>query len=327
MKETAVFRTVLFSALCMAAGLLPAAARAEYPDRPVRLIVPFAAGGATDVVARALANGMSRSMGQQVVIDNKPGAGGILAGTQVARAPADGYTLLMGSIGMLSIAPNLRTDLPFSADKSFAPVAQVSATPNIIVAHPSFGPGNLRELIAKAKAEPGKISFGSSGLATSTHLSGELFQAMAGVKLTHVPYRGGALALNDLLAGQIPLMFDTMSAVSFVKAGKLKALAITSDRRSPMLPDVPTVAEAGLPGYRTVSWNGILAPAGTPRDVVDKLNTEINKALASPDVQRSLTADGSEIRGGSADDFAQFIRAETQRWGKLIKDAQISVTE
>jgi tripartite-type tricarboxylate transporter receptor subunit TctC len=259
-------------------------------------------------------------------VDNRPGAGGLLAGGLVSKAPADGYTLLMGSIGMLSIAPNLRSDMPFK-EKDFAPVALVAATPNVIVAHPSFKANNLRELIALARKDPGKIAFGSSGPATSTHLSGELFQAMAGVKLTHVPYRGGALALNDLLAGQIPLMFDTMSSVSSIKAGKLKALAITSDRRSPLLPDVPTVAEAGLPNYRTVSWNGILAPAGTPSDVVMRLNAEINKALAQPEVQRSLTTDGSEVRGGTPDELAQFIRAETQRWGKLIKDANITASE
>ena len=203
----------------------------------------------------------------------------------------------------------------------------MSATPNLIVANPSLKANNLRELIAQAKAEPGKIAFGSSGPATSTHLSGELFQAMAGVKLLHVPYKGGSQALNDLLAGQIPLMFDTMSAVQSVKAGKLKALAITSDTRSPLLPGVPTVAEAGLPGYKTSSWNGIMAPAGTPRDVVVKLNAEINKALSSPDVQKSLAADGSETRGGTPEEFARFIADETQRWGKLIRDAGIKAGE
>lgn len=314
--------------LCAAAALaLATGAQAAYPDRPIKLIVPFAPGGATDVVARALANGMSRNIGQQVVVENKPGAGGVLAGNLLLSAPADGHTLLMGSIGMLSISPNLRNDLPYNVETSFAPVALVSATPNVIVVHPSFKVNNLTELIATAKAEPGKVAYGSSGLATSTHLSGELFQAMSGTRLTHVPYRGGALALNDLLAGQIPVMFDTMSSVSAVKAGKLRALAITSDKRSPLLPDVPTVAEAGLAGYRTVSWNGIIVPAGTPRDVIARLNAEINKALAMPDVQRALTVDGSEIRGGSPEEFGRFIRDETQRWGKLIKDANISVAK
>ncbi|MES2975415.1 MAG: tripartite tricarboxylate transporter substrate binding protein [Pseudomonadota bacterium] len=316
---------LLCAAICMAGMAGPALA--DYPDKPIRLIIPFAAGGATDVVGRALANAMSRNMGQQVVVDNKPGAGGILAGTLLVKAPPDGYTILMGSIGMLSIGPNLRSDLPYSIKDSFVPVAQVSATPNIIVAHPSLKANNLRELIAQAKAEPGKIPFGSSGPATSTHLSGELFQAMAGVKLVHVPYKGGAQALNDLLAGQIPLMFDTMSAVQSVKAGKLKAFGITSDKRSPLLPDVPTVAEAGLPGYKTSSWNGIMAPAGTPREVVARLNAEINKALSSPDVQKSLAADGSETRGGTAEEFGRFIADETQRWGKLIKDAGIKASE
>lgn len=314
--------------LCTAMAMTIAApAFANYPDKPVHLIIPFAAGGATDVVGRALANAMSKNMGQQVVVENKPGAGGILAGTLLVKAPADGYTLLMGSIGMLSIGPNLRSDLPYRVKDSFLPVALVSATPNLIVAHPSLQASNLRELIALAKAQPGKIAFGSSGPATSTHLSGELFQAMADVKLLHVPYKGGAQALNDLRAGQIPLMFDTMSAVQSVKAGKLKALAVTSDRRSALLPDVPTVAEAGLPGYRTSSWNGIMVPAGTPPDVVAKLNAEINKALSSPEVQKSLAADGSETRGGTPEEFARFIADETQRWGKLIKDAGIKAAE
>ncbi len=308
-------------------ALASAPAWADYPDRPIKLVIPFAAGGATDVIGRALAQSMSRSLGQQVVVDNRPGAGGVLAGTVVAKAPADGYTLLMGSIGLLSIGPNLRAETAYDVKTAFVPVAPVSATPNLIVAHPSLKAQTLRELIALAKAEPGKIAYGTSGPATSTHLSGELFQAQAGVRLVHVPYKGGAQALNDLLAGQIPLMFDTMSAVQAVKAGRLRALAITSDRRSPLLPDVPTVAEAGLPGYRVTSWNGIMAPAGTPAAVVARLNAEVNKALASPEVQKSLTADGSEIRGGSAEDFGRFIDEETRRWGQLIRSAGIKAAE
>ena len=312
--------SILF--ICMVVGTL-SPAFAEYPERPIRLIVPFAAGGATDVVGRALATAMSKNMGQQVVVDNKPGAGGILAGNLLVKAAPDGYTLILGSIGMLSIGPNLRSDLPYSIKDQFVPVAQVSSTPNLIVAHPSLKANNLAELIQLAKTEPFKIAYGSSGPATSTHLSGELFQSMAGVKLTHIPYKGGSQALNDLMAGQIPLMFDTMSAVQAVKAGKLKAFAITSDRRSNLLHDVRTVAVAGLPGYKTSSWNGVLVPAGTSKEIVSKLNAEINKALSSPDVQKSLVADGSEPRGGSAEEFSKFIVDETARWGKLIKDAGI----
>jgi tripartite-type tricarboxylate transporter receptor subunit TctC len=270
---------------------------------------------------------MSKNLGQQVVVDNKPGAGGILAGTLLVKAVPDGYTLILGSIGMLSIGPNLRNDLPYSIRDQFIPVAQVSSTPNLIVAHPSLKANNLVELIQLAKSEPYKIAYGSSGPATSTHLSGELFQSMSGAKLTHVPYKGGSQALNDLLAGQIPLMFDTMSAVQAVKSGKLKAFAITSDRRSNLLPDVKTVSEAGLPGYKTSSWNGILAPAGTSKEIVAKLNSEINKALASVDVQKSLASDGSEPRGGTSEEFAKFIVDETARWGKLIKDAGIKASE
>lgn len=327
-RQVLKFAMALIVTSLVGASLHPiAAAPADYPNKPVRLIIPFAAGGATDVVGRAIAAALSKQMGQQVVVDNRPGAGGILAGSVVAKSPADGYTLLMGSIGMLSIGPNLRTDLPYSVQDSFLPVALVSATPNIIVAHPSLKANSLKELMALAKAEPAKIAFGSSGPATSTHLSGELFQSMSGVKLLHVPYRGGSQALADLLAGQIPLMFDTMSAVSAVRTGKLKAFAITSDRRSPLLPDVPTVAEAGLPGYKTSSWNGIMAPAKTPREVIAKLNAEINRALATPEVQQSLAGDGSETRGGTPEEFSRFILEETQRWGKLIKEAGIKAAD
>jgi tripartite-type tricarboxylate transporter receptor subunit TctC len=316
-------RSVLALAGLVAAG----AARAAFPDRPIRLVVPFAAGGATDVIGRAVAQAMSRSMGQQIVIDNRPGAGGVIAGTFVANSPPDGYTLLLGSIGMLAIGPNLRHDTPYNVATSFAPVSLLSATPNLIVVHPSLQVDNLRQLIDLAKANPGKIAFGSSGLATSTHLSGELFQAMAGVKLVHVPYKGGAQALSDLMAGQIRLMFDTMASVPAIKAGKLKALAITSDKRTPLLPDVPTVQEAGLPGYHTSSWNGLMAPAATPRAVVDRLNQEVLKALAQPDVRRALTADGSEVTGSTPEEFGHTIAEETRRWGKLIRDAGIHVEQ
>ena len=315
--------------LAAAAGLMAiaGAARAAYPDRPIKLLVPFAAGGATDIIGRVVAQAMGQILGQQIVVDNRPGAGGVIAGTAVAKAPPDGYTLLLGSIGLLAIGPNIRRDTPYDVATAFAPIALLSATPNLIVAHPSLKANTLRELIDQAKASPGKIAYGSSGLATSTHLSGELFQAMAGVQLVHVPYKGGAQALNDLRAGQIPLMFDTMSAVSSIKAGQLKALAVTSDKRTPLLPDVPTVAEAGLPGYRTSSWNGIMAPAGTPPEVLARLNQAVNQALALPEVRRSLTTDGSEVLGGTAEEFGRTIQDETQRWGKLIKDAGIRVEE
>ncbi len=316
-------RSVLALAGLMAAG----AARAAWPDRPIKLVVPFGAGGATDVIGRAVAQAMSRNMGQQIVVENRPGAGGVIAGTMVAKAPPDGYTLLLGSIGMLAIGPNLRRDTPYDVATSFAPISLLSATPNLVVVHPSLKVGTLRELIDLAKASPGKIAYGSSGLATSTHLSGELFQAMAGVKLVHVPYRGGALALTDLRAGQIPLMFDTMSSVSAIKAGQLKALAITSAKRSPLLPDVPTVQEAGLPGYQTSSWNGLMAPAGTPSEVLDRLNQEVLKALAQPDVRRALTNDGSEVTGSTPEEFGRTIAEETRRWGKLIRDAGIRVEQ
>lgn len=303
------------------------AARAAYPDRPIKLLVPFSPGGATDIIGRALANAMSQSMGQQIVVDNRPGAGGVIAGSAVAKSPADGYTLLLGSIGMLAIGPNLRSDIPYDVATAFAPVSLISATPNLIVAHPSLKANNLRELIALAKAQPDKIAYGSSGLGTSTHLSGELFQAMAGIRLVHVPYKGGAQALNDLRAGQIPLMFDTMSSVAAINSGLIRPLAVTTATRSALLPDVPTVAEAGLPNYQTSSWNGLMAPAGTPRAVIDRLNQEVARALARPDVRQSLTADGSQVLGGTPESFAQTIAEETRRWGQLIRDVGIRVEQ
>ncbi|HEY4069735.1 MAG TPA: tripartite tricarboxylate transporter substrate binding protein [Burkholderiaceae bacterium] len=321
-------RLQFFFACFVGALFAPSIATADdYPSRPVRLIVPFAPGGATDVVARALSAGLSTKLGQPVVVENRPGAGGIVAAQLVANAKPDGYVLLMGSIGLLAIIPNLRNDLPYDNDKSFAAVSPVSATPNVIVAHPSFVPNNVRELIALARHAPGTISFGSSGTGTSTHLSGELFEAMSGTKLVHVPYRGGSLALTDLLAGQIPLQFDTMSSVAAIRSGKLKAIAVTSDKRSALLPDVPTVAESGLPGYVATSWNGIIAPAGTPREIVTKLNGAIAQVLAMPEITRSLSLDGSEVRTSSPEQFATFIRDERERWGKLINSAHITVTQ
>lgn len=305
----------------------PLVARADYPERSVRLVVPFAAGGVTDNLARAVAVALSRQLGQQVIVENRPGAGGTLAAAQVARAPADGHTLLLGSIGMLAIAPNLGPTAGYDWKSSFVPVVHLSSTPNLIVAHPSLPVSSIAELIAAAKAQPDRMAFASSGQGTSTHLSGALFQAQAGIRLVHVPYRGGAPALTDLLAGQIPLMFDTMSSVAAIKAGKLKALAVTSAKRSPALPDVPTVAESGLASYRTGSWNGVVAPAGLPPPVLARLNLELNRALAAPEVAAAISADGSEAVGGTPEDFSRLIATEHQRWGQVIRDAGIKAAD
>lgn len=318
----------LFPLLCGLAVVPTAAQSAEttqYPTKPIRLIVPFAPGGSADVPARMLASAFTTSMGQQVVVDNRAGASGILAGELAAKALPDGHTILLGSIGMLTILPNLRKSLPYDPEKSFMPVSMLSTTPTIVVVHPKLGVNTLKELIALAKAKPGTISFGSSGNGSQTHLSGELFRAMAGLDLVHVPYKGAALAVVDLVGGQILLGFDTLASLAHVKAGRLKALAISTTTRSPLLPDVPSVAEAGVPGYETASWNGIVVPAGTPASIVARLNAEMGKALANPELRERMQANGNTPRHTTPEAFGSFIRQERARWGKLIRDANITV--
>lgn len=284
--------------------------------------MPFAPGGAADVPARELANALTASLGQQVVVDNRAGAGGIVAGELAAKALPDGYTVLMGSIGMLTIIPNLRKSLPYDPGKSFAPVSMVTNTPTIIVARASLPANSLKELIALAKAKPGSLSFGSAGVGTSTHLTGELFKSMAGIDLNHVPYKGTAPAVSDLLGGQIALIFDTMSSIPHIKAGRLKAFEISTATRSPLLPDVPTVGEAALPGFETMSWNGIVVPVATPRKIVMLLNAEIVKALDQPDLRRRLEAT-SFVRSSTPEYFGAFIEKERARWARVIRDANI----
>ncbi|MEI8034914.1 MAG: tripartite tricarboxylate transporter substrate binding protein [Betaproteobacteria bacterium] len=296
----------------------------QYPQKPLRLIVPFTPGGSADVPARLLATAISTETVQQVVVDNRSGASGIMAGDITAKAPADGYTILLGSIGMLTILPNLKK-LPYDPEKSFSPVSLVSTTPTIIVVNPKLGVNNLKELIALAKTRPGTISFGSSGNGSSTHLSGELFKSMAGVDLIHVPYKGAAPAVMDLLAGQILLGFDTLASLAHVKAGRLKALAISTASRSALLPDVPTVAEAAIAGYETSSWNGIVVPAGTPKPIVGRLNELIQKALVLPDVKDRMLSNGNTAKANRSEEFGAFIHFERERWGKVIREAHIQV--
>jgi tripartite-type tricarboxylate transporter receptor subunit TctC len=326
-KAVMTMRRVCLILCGLAATASPAFAAdtLQYPSKPIRLIVPFTPGGSADVPARLLATALTASMGQQMVVDNRAGASGILAGDLTAKAQADGYTLLLGSIGMLTILPNLKKSLPYDPEKSFVPVSLLTATPTIVVVHPKLGANTLMELITLAKAKPGTISFGSSGNGSSTHLSGELFKAMAGVDLIHVPYKGAAPAVVDLLAGQILLGFDTLASLAHVKAGRLKALAISTAARSPLLPDVPTVAEAGVPGYETSSWNGIVVPAGTPKSIVLRLNAEIFKALAIADVRDRMQANGNTPKPTTPEAFGAIIRQERARWGKVIRDAGIQV--
>ena len=293
-----------------------------YPAKPIRLVVPFPPGGATDILARDVAQKLTEAWGQSVVVDNRPGAGGNIGAELVAKAAPDGYTLLMGTVGTHAINASLYAKMPYDHIKDFAPVILVAGVPNVLVVNPALPVNSVAELIAYAKANPGKLNFASSGNGTSIHLSGELFKVMAGVQMTHVPYKGSAPAVQDLISGQVQLMFDNLPpSLPQIKAGKLRALAVTSTTRAPALPDVPTMAEAGLPGFEASSWFGVLAPAGTPPAIVAKLNAEIAKWLATPEAKERLSKQGANAAGGSPEDFVKHIAAETTKWAKVVKDS------
>jgi tripartite-type tricarboxylate transporter receptor subunit TctC len=317
--------SIVGRALCVAIAALAAstaAAQGAYPNKPVRIVVPFPAGGTTDLLARSAAQKLSEAWSQQVIVDNRPGAAGNIGSELVAKSPGDGYTLLMGTVGTHAINASLYAKMPYDHVKDFVPVILVAGVPNVLVVHPSVPVNSVQELIAYAKANPGKLNFASSGNGTSIHLSGELFKTMTGVQMAHIPYKGSAPAITDLLGGQVQLMFDNLpSALPYIKAGKLRALAVTSTTRAPALPDAPTVAESGVPGFEASSWFGLLAPAGTPRDVVIKINGEVAKWLDSPDAKEKLAAQGANVASGSPEDFAKHIQTETAKWAKVVKDS------
>ncbi|HET9045365.1 MAG TPA: tripartite tricarboxylate transporter substrate binding protein [Casimicrobiaceae bacterium] len=303
-----------------------ALAQSAYPTKPVRIVVPFPAGGTTDILARAAAQKLSETWGQQAIVDNRPGAGGNIGAELVAKSAPDGYTLLMGTVGTHAINASLYPKMPYDHVKDFVPVILVAGVPNVLVVNPELPVRSVQELMAYAKANPGKLNFASSGSGTSIHLSGELFKVMTGAQMTHVPYKGSAPALTDLIGGQVQLMFDNLpSSLAFIKAGKLRALAVTSAQRSPALPDVPTVAESGVPGFEASSWFGLLAPAGTPPTIVAKINTDTQKWLASPDAKEKLAAQGANVAGGSPDDFAKHIQSETAKWARVVKESGAKV--
>lgn len=292
-----------------------------YPGKPVRLIVPFAPGGGVDITTRVIAQKLSEMWGQQAIVDNRPGAGGIIGTEMAAKASADGYTALMGSIGSVSINPSLYSKLPYDPTRDFVPVTQIGFVPNILVVHPSIPAKNVNELIALAKSKPGDLTFGSGGVGTSNHLSGELFKRMAGVDMRHIPYKVGAQATSDLIGGQLAVMFDNLpTSLPHVKAGKLRPIAVTSSTRSSTLPGVPTVADSGLRGYEVVGWVGVLVPTGTQREIVTKLNADIGKVLAMRDVKEKFLAQGAETAASTPEQFAVFIRAEISKWAKVIKE-------
>lgn len=313
------------AAAALAASLAATAVLAQvYPGKPIRLIVPFAAGGGNDNVARLVGKRLADSLGQPVVIDNRPGAGGVVGAELAAKSAPDGYTLFLGGVGSHAINPNLHAKLPYDPIKDFAPVSLLAQAPLVLVVHPSVPVHDVAEFIAYARAHPGRLNFASNGNGSSSQLAAVLFGSMAGVDMVHVPYKGLAPALTDLLAGEVQLMFSSVVAIlPHIKAGKLRALAVTGAKRLAFMPELPTIAESGLPGYEASSWYGILAPAGTPRDIVMKLNAELAKALEQPEVRNSLLAEGAEPAGGSPERFAAHIRAEMERLGKIIRDAKI----
>jgi tripartite-type tricarboxylate transporter receptor subunit TctC len=290
-----------------------------YPSKPVRLIVGFPPGGGVDIIARTISQPLSERLGQTVIVENKPGAGGNIAAEQVARSPADGYTLLVSAVSSLAISASLYRHPRYDLLKDLTPVALVASVPNVLVVHPSVPAKNVKELIALAKDKPGKINFGSAGNGTTVHFSGELFKSMAGVDMVHVPYKGAAPAMADLLGGQVQLMFDFLSAAGpQIKAGKLRALGVTSATRSPLLPDVPTIAEAGLPGYQVLGAFGVVAPAGTPQDVVNRLNKEISEIVKMPEIKQKLLSHAATPEQQTPAEFADTLKSEVAKWAKIV---------
>ncbi len=323
-------RRLLITAAAVTFAPLPVLAQSAWPSKPVRIVVPFAPAGTTDILARALAPELSRAFGQPFVIENKPGAGGNVGADLVAKS-SDGHTLLMGTVGTHAINPALYARMPYDHVKDFVPVTLVAGVPNVLVMNPAkaeaLGIKSVPDLIRVAKASPGKLNMASSGNGTSIHLAGELFKSMTGTYLVHFPYRGSGPALLDLIGGNMDLMFDNLpSAMPHIKAGKIKALAVTSAERSAALPELPTVAEAGpLKGFEASSWFGLLAPAGTPAEVVNRLQQETAKALATPALKERLQAQGAVPSGMSPADFTKFIAAETKKWAAVVKASGATV--
>jgi tripartite-type tricarboxylate transporter receptor subunit TctC len=314
-------RALLLGGAAAALGLAPADAGAQgFPSKPVKLVVPFPPGGPLDVIGRLIAQKLSEAWGQSVVIDNRPGAGGNIGAEVVAKSPPDGYTVVMGALSTHAVNPHLFAKMPYDPVKDFAPITLVAITPNVLVVNPSLPVVSVKDLIAYAKAHPGQLAFGSGSNGSAGHLTGELLKADAGIDMVHVPYKGGAPATQALLAGDTQLMFDNLAnAMPQVKAGKVKALAVTTAQRSRLAPELPTMAEAGVPGFDISTWFGLLAPAGTPREVIMKWNTEVTRILNAPDMRERFTAQGAEPAPTSPEQFATFIQEELAKYGRIVK--------
>ena len=308
-------------------GSVPAGAAdpaAGFPNKSIRLIVPFPAGGGTDIVARAISVKLTEAWGQQIIIDNRGGAGGVIGADTVAKSTPDGYTLLFGTPGALVINPLLNSKLPYNAAKDFAPVSLLALNPQLLAVHNSMPVGTVKELIAYAKAQPGKLNYASVGEGTPNHLAMELFKSMTGTQMVHVPYKGAAPAVTDLVGGQVNLMFNPMPPLMpHVKSGRLKALGVGGTQRSPALPDVPTIAEAGVPGYEYVTWYSIVVPAKTPRAIIDKINSRLAAVLAIPEIALRLSSQGAEPRSSTPEELTRLIQEDYKRLGAVIRSAGI----
>ena len=299
-------------------------AQDKYPSKPITLICPYAAGGNADQRSRQIGRFLSTALGQPVIVDNKPGAGGNIGTEAVARAKPDGYTIGMGNFAPLAVNPTMFKKMNFDPAKDLVPVCLIEKGPLVLMVPANSPFKSVKDIMAAAKASPGKLSFASGGLGGSHHLSGEMFKSLAGVSITHIPYKGGAPATTDLMGGQVDMMFEQMySAAPSIRAGKLRALAITSKTRSPLFPDLPTMAESGVPGFEVQNWQGLVAPAGTSAGLIKLLNETTNKALADPTIREQMLGQGNELGGGTPEQFASFIKSEADRWGKLVKSANI----
>jgi tripartite-type tricarboxylate transporter receptor subunit TctC len=297
-----------------------------WPAKPLRFIVPFPAGGATDVLTRTIAPKLAEALGQQVVVDNRAGAGGMIGVDIAAKSPPDGYTLVLSTVGPVSINPSLYAKMPFDPARDLAPVTLAGDIFNVLIVHPTLPAQSVKALVALARARPGQLNYGSSGTGAADHLSAELFQAMTKTKMVHVPYKGGPLAIVDLLSGNLQLMFSTVpTAIGLVKAGKVNAVAITNSKRFPNMPDIPTVAEAGIPGFAVNNWCGVFVAGATPPETISRLNAELIKVLAMPDVRKRLLDSGVDAVSNTPQQFAAYVREETTRWAAVIRNANVKV--
>ncbi|MEX0960171.1 MAG: tripartite tricarboxylate transporter substrate binding protein [Burkholderiales bacterium] len=317
-----IIPTIVAAVLALSA----AGASAQYPEKPIRIIVPYTAGGTSDILARAIGQQLSESWGQPVLVENRPGANGNIGAALVARSPADGHTVLLADVGALCISASVYTRLTYDPARDLAPVVMVSYSPHVLGVHPSVPAHSVQELIALAKSKPGILNFATAGVGSAPHLAGIEFALRTGVKWTYIPYRGGSQAVADVVAGHADVLFNGMlPTYPHVTGGRLRALAVSSAQRAPAAPDIPTVAESGLPGFETGSWQGVLAPAGTPRAIVDKLNAGIRRILATPELRRRLAEQGTEVRAGSPDALHEFMQTEIARWAEVVEEVGVRI--